>query len=115
MKQKGNLEMSQSKVDKYKEQKANRKEIYAREKRNKKLTKAAWIGVFVLLLAGIIAALSIEIHSCLPSRPDYTSESYIVSDLAGVLEDETEAHTHAEDETEAASEGDNEVEIDDEQ
>ncbi|MBQ9886265.1 MAG: hypothetical protein IJM37_05345 [Lachnospiraceae bacterium] len=113
--------MSQSKVDKYKEQKANRKEIYAKEQRKKKLTKAAWIGVFVLLLAGIIAALSLEIHSWyvnkyLPSKPDYTAESLVISDLAGVLEDETEAHTHAEDETEAASEdGDNEVEIDDEQ
>lgn len=111
--------MSQSKVDKYKEQKANRKEIYAKEQRKKKLTKAAWIGVFVLLLAGIIAALSLEIHSWyvnkyLPSKPDYTAESLVISDLAGVLEDETEEHTHDHDD-EAAEEGDNEVEIDEEQ
>lgn len=47
--------MSQAKVDKYKKEKANRKETLAKQKRNKKITKfcagvavaalALWIGV----------------------------------------------------------------------
>ena len=47
--------MSQAKVDKYKQEKANRKQILAKEKRNRALTKAgltvlglalvAWIGI----------------------------------------------------------------------
>lgn len=94
--------MSQEKVNKYKEQKANRKELLAKEKRNKKLGKAAWIIVFVLIIAGIGTAIGIEIHrwyenTYLPSQPDYSAESLVISDVAGVLEEETE--TAAEDES----------------
>ena len=34
--------MSQAKVDKYKQEKANRKQILAKEKRNRALTKAGF-------------------------------------------------------------------------
>lgn len=88
--------MSQEKVNKYKEQKANRKELLAKEKRNKKLGKAAWILVFVLIIAGIGTAIGIEIHgwyknTYLPGQPNYSSEELIISDVAGILDEETEA------------------------
>lgn len=117
--------MSQEKVNKYKERKANRKEILQKEKRNRKLEKAAWIIVFALIIAGIAAAIGIEIHNWyentyLPSRPDYTTESLIISDVAGVLEEETEAaeepetEAEAEEETEAEAAEDEETGLDNE-
>lgn len=103
--------MSQEKVDKYKEQKANRKELLAKEKRHKKLVKTAWIAGFILVIAGIGTAIGIEAHmwyvnKYLPSKPNYTSESLVISDLAGVLDDETAAEdeTKADDATEADTE-----------
>ena len=117
--------MSQEKVNKYKEQKANRKEIIAKEKRAKKLSKIAWISAAIIIVVGIVAALGIEIHrwyvnDYLPSLPTYSAETLVISDLAGVLEEETEAEeteaeTEAEEteaeaeETEAAEGEDNEV------
>ncbi len=99
--------MSQEKVNKYKEQKANRKEILAKEKRAKKLSKIAWLSAFVIVVVGIVAVLGMEIHrwyndEYLPSLPTYKAETLVVSDLAGILEEETEADTKAEEkETEA--------------
>lgn len=116
--------MSQEKVDKYKEQKANRKELLAKEKRHKKLVKTAWIAGFILVIAGIGTAIGIEAHmwyvnKYLPSKPNYTSESLVISDLAGVLddgddetaaEDETKADDATEADTEAASADETEAE-----
>ncbi len=101
--------MSQEKVNKYKEQKANRKEILAKEKRNKKLSKIAWISAAVIIVVGIVTALGIEIHrwyndEYLPSLPTYSAETLVISDLAGVLEEETEAEETKAEETEAETE-----------
>ena len=99
--------MSQEKVNKYKEQKANRKELLAKEKRNKKLGKAAWIIVFVLIIAGIGTAIGIEINNWykntyLPSKPNYNAESLVISDVAGILESETESASEDESKTDEA-------------
>lgn len=99
--------MSQEKVNKYKEQKANRKELLAKEKRNKKLGKAAWIIVFVLIIAGIGTAIGIEINNWykntyLPSQPNYNAESLVISDVAGILESETESASEDESKTDEA-------------
>ncbi|MBQ6843660.1 MAG: hypothetical protein IJO60_03370 [Agathobacter sp.] len=51
--------MSQAKVDKYKQEKANRKEILAKEKRNKKITKFC-AGVVVALLAVWIGVSTVD-------------------------------------------------------
>lgn len=106
--------MSQEKVNKYKEQKANRKEILAKEKKAKKLSKIAWISAAVIIVVGIVAALGIEIHrwyvkDYLPSLPTYSAETLVISDLAGILEEETEAEETEAEETEAAEGEDNEV------
>ena len=51
--------MSQAKVDKYKQEKANRKESIAKEKRNKKITKF-FAGVVIIALAAWIGVSTVE-------------------------------------------------------
>ena len=77
--------MSQAKVDKYKQEKANRKEILAKEKRNKKITKfvagvvvgvvAVWIGVSTV--DAVKESLPVETIYCeTGALDDYISSLY---------------------------------------
>ena len=84
--------MSQEKVDRYKEQKANRKELMAKEKRKKAVAKTVTIVIAVLVLVGAIGAIGLTIrnerNAYLNSLPSYSATSFVVSDEAGMLSTE---------------------------
>lgn len=87
--------MSQEKVDKYKEQKARRKELIEKERKQRKLMKAVSIAILVLVIAGIGTGIGFTIRNqyikAQNAKPDYSSSSLVVQDMAGILEDETTA------------------------
>ncbi len=91
--------MSVEKVNKYKEEKANRKEILEQQKKKAKQTKTAMIAgaaVVVVLIAGAIGiTVRNEYNAYLNAQPDYSTTQMLVGDLAGVLADETVAETEA--------------------
>ena len=97
--------MSVEKVNKYKEEKANRKETLAKQKKKAKAVKAGLITGGVVIVALLAAAIGLTIRNeriaYLNSRPDYNTTAMILGDLSGVLA--TEAETAAE-ETEAPTE-----------
>ncbi len=84
--------MSQEKVNKYKEEKANRKETIAKQKRQKARNKAIAIAVVAVLAVGAVGAIGLTIRNeykaYIDSLPSYSSTSYVVSDDAGVLSTE---------------------------
>ena len=84
--------MSQEKVNKYKEEKANRKETIAKQKRQKARNKAIAIAVAAVLAVGAVGAIGLTIRNeykaYINSLPSYSSTSYVVSDDAGVLSTE---------------------------
>lgn len=107
--------MSQQKVDKYKEYKANRKEILAKQKRRARMTKITIWAVLILIvcaiIGGIIYANVKNYQDFLASIPDYTATGQLFSDMVGVLsEDETEDGTDEEDETDGTDETEGEAE-----
>ncbi len=87
--------MSQEKVDRYKEQKANRKEIIEKEKRRKKLGRVGMWAALVVVVAGLAASIGISARNShqryLDSLPDYNRTSVVISDYTGVTA--TEADT----------------------
>lgn len=98
--------MSQAKVDKYKVEKANRKEIMAKQKRNRLIAKVcgsivalglvAWIGVSAVIY--VIDNRPIEtIYATTAGIDDYLKELY-------AEETETEESTDKEDSTESTTE-----------
>ena len=100
--------MSQLKVDKYKEYKKNKKEILAKQKRKKKIEKIATWTITIGILGGLAVAVGVTIYNeyqqKLASLPDYTSSSYMLSDLTGVLSmeedtDESKDSTNTEENT----------------
>ncbi len=111
--------MSQAKVDRYKEQKANRKKIMQKEKRERMLWKVGGSLVAVALVAWIGYSAFDKLYE--PPRRFYVADTAAVSDyLSGLSsadavdevvdavddefaeeEDVTEAETAAEDVTEA--------------
>ncbi len=86
--------MSQAKVDKYKDYKKNRKKILQREKTKETAEKVAVFSVISAVLVAVLvwigsSAIS-SYKSYLASKPNYDRTSYVLSDLSGVLETETE-------------------------
>lgn len=81
--------MSQEKVNKYKEQKANRKELMAQEKRKKARAKLIAIVISVVVVVGAVGAIGLTIRNeykaYIDSLPSYSTTSFIVTDEAGVL------------------------------
>lgn len=84
--------MSREKVEKYKEYKANRKEILAKEKKRQKLVKMAYILVAVVFIGGIAGGIGLTAYNSykakLAARPNYNREELIISDLASVRTEE---------------------------
>lgn len=84
--------MSVEKVNKYKEEKANRKEILAKEKKKAKAEKAALIAVVAVIAVLVVGAIGLTIRNerkaYLASIPDYSATSLVVGDMAGVLSEE---------------------------
>ena len=103
--------MSVEKVNKYKEEKANRKEILAKQKKKAKAAKVGLITGGIVIVALIAVAIGVTIRNervaYLNSLPDYNTTSMALGDLSGVLS--TEAPTGTEEsgaagETETAGE-----------
>ncbi len=95
--------MSQRKVDRYKEQKARRKELVEKERKQRKRMKALVIAIVIVVIAGVGTGIGFTIRNqyikIQNAKPDYSSSSLVVQDMAGILTEETSA---AGDETEAA-------------
>jgi cytoskeletal protein RodZ len=107
--------MSVEKVNKYKEEKAKRKETLAKEKKARKRNKAIITLVAAIVVLAIVGAIGLTIRNqyvvYLNTRPNYDTTSMLVSDLAGVQGlDTEEAEASVEDETEAPAEEESESE-----
>ena len=91
--------MSQEKVDKYKEQKARRKELLEKERKHRKIMKAVTSLIVVLVIAGIGTGIGFTIRNqyikIQNAKPDYSSSSLVVQDMAGILTEETAVETEA--------------------
>lgn len=81
--------MSQEKVNRYKEEKANRKEILEKKKRKALWTRILCWAAAVLCVVGIGAGIGVSAHNAhqkyLDSLPDYNRTALIITDYAGVL------------------------------
>lgn len=82
--------MSQAKVDKYKVEKANRKEIMAKEKRQKAITKACVSVVSVVVVAWIAVSAVVAIYDARPKNTIYTTTAGVDEYLSGLYPEETE-------------------------
>ncbi|MCI8401307.1 MAG: hypothetical protein HFI38_04315 [Lachnospiraceae bacterium] len=86
--------MSVEKVNKYKEEKANRKEILEKQKKQAKLIKSGVIAGGILAAVLLVGAIGVTIRNerkaYLASLPDYNTTSMLVGDMAGVLTEETQ-------------------------
>lgn len=87
--------MSQAKVDKYKEYKANRKEILAKQKKKKQIDRIIGWAVGIVILGGIGVGIGITGYNSYvrweAAQPTYTVESKVISDLYGMAVPSTEA------------------------
>ena len=109
--------MSVEKVNKYKEEKANRKEILAKQKKKAKAAKVGLITGGIVIVALIAVAIGVTIRNervaYLNSLPDYNTTSMALGDLSGVLSTEAPTGTDesgAAGETETAGEEENAAE-----
>ncbi len=86
--------MSKEKVDAYKERKANRKEELEKEKKRKKRNRNIALAVVIVFCLGLVGALGLTgwniYQDYLNSRPDYAREELILTDYAGMLDEDTE-------------------------
>lgn len=101
--------MSVEKVNKYKEDKKNRKQILEQEKKKKNLYRlGGWLVSFVLVVA-LVVMLGLTArnayNSYQASKPDYNSTSLAISDMTGILDHlEEDEDTAAGDEKKAEKE-----------
>ena len=82
--------MSQAKVDKYKKEKANRKEILAKEKRQKMITKTCVSVVLVVLVAWIGISTADFIYESRPKDKVYVQTAEIDKYLESIYAEDTE-------------------------
>ena len=84
--------MSVEKMNYYKEQKSHRKQNLAKEKRRKKAAHAAWVGGGIVVAAALIAAVGLtgynEYQARQAAKPDYSVDSLVLQDYAGILNPE---------------------------
>ena len=83
--------MSQAKVDKYKQEKANRKQILAKEKRNRALTKAGLTIVGLALVAWIGISAVDFIRESRPVKTIYANTKGIDDYMNELYAEETES------------------------
>ena len=81
--------MSQAKVDQYKKEKANRKEILAKEKRQKKIVKICGSTILVVLVAWIGISTADFIYESRPKDKVYVQTTEIDKYLEDLYEDES--------------------------
>lgn len=89
--------MSQAKVDKYKAEKANRKEIMAKEKRQKMLIKIIGSVIGVVLVAWIGVSAGVAVYNSRPVDKIYVTTADLDDYLNELYEEETEESTDKED------------------
>ena len=89
--------MSQAKVDKYKAEKANRKEIMAKEKRQKMLIKIIGSVIGVVLVAWIGVSAGVAVYNSRPVDKIYVTTADLDDYLNDLYEEETEESTDKED------------------
>lgn len=89
--------MSQAKVDKYKAEKANRKEIMAKEKRQKMLVKIVGSIIGVVLVAWIAVSAGVSIYNSRPVDKIYVTTAGLDEYLNGLSKEEAESETDKED------------------
>lgn len=86
--------MSKEKVERYKQEKANRKENLEKEKKKKFWTKVGCWVALVAVIASIGTAIGVSAHNSyknyLAALPDYDRDYLVLSDLVGINETETE-------------------------
>lgn len=91
--------MSQEKVERYKQEKAHRKENVEKERRKKKAGRILTWVIILAVCGGIGGAIGVTFYNDyqakLAARPNYAREEMVVSDLTGILQ-ETEAETAVE-------------------
>ena len=92
--------MSQAKVDKYKAEKANRKEIMAKEKRQKMLVKIIGSVIGVGLVAWIGVSAGVAVYNSRPVDKIYVTTAGLDDYLNDLFEEETEESTDKEESTE---------------
>ena len=85
--------MSQAKVDKYKVEKANRKEIMAKEKRQKTITKACVSVVSLVVVAWFAVSAVVAIYDARPKNTIFTTTAEVEEYLNGLYPEETEEST----------------------
>ena len=79
--------MSQKKVDQYKETKKNRKEVLAREKKQKKMKQILAFTIAAVLVVALAVGVILT-FSGLAKKEDqsvYQATGYVLPDIAGVL------------------------------
>ena len=81
--------MSQAKVDQYKKEKANRKEILAKEKRQKMMMKICGSAVLVALVAWIGASTAAFVYESRPKDKVYVQTTEIEKYLENLYAEET--------------------------
>ena len=83
--------MSQEKVDKYKEQKARRKELVEKERKKRRLGRLAAILILVVVIAGVGTGIGFTIRNqylkIQAAKPDNSNTSLVIQDMAGLLND----------------------------
>ena len=89
--------MSQAKVDKYKAEKANRKEIMAKEKRQKMLIKIVGSVIGIALVAWIGVSAGVAVYNSRPVDKIYVTTADLDDYLNDLYEEETEESTDKED------------------
>lgn len=83
--------MSQAKVDQYKKEKANRKEVLAKEKRTKKITKFC-TGIVLGILAVWIGFSAVDaIHESRPVKTIYCETAELDEYISGLYADAAES------------------------
>ena len=91
--------MSQAKVDKYKEEKANRKEIMAKEKRQRMIVKAIGGVIGLALVAWIGVSAVFYVIDNRPVSTIYATTAGIDDYLNELYEEETEESTEKDSES----------------
>ena len=91
--------MSLEKVNKYKEDKKNRRQILEREKKKKACARiAGWI-IGIAITAGLVAVLGLTAKNSYTnyqaSKPNYTADSMVVNDMTGILNELDSEETEA--------------------
>ena len=81
--------MSQAKVDQYKKAKANRKEIMAKEKRQKMIIKICTSAVLVVLVGWIGVSTADFIYESRPKEKIYVQTAEIDNYLNSLYEEES--------------------------